>query len=82
MRRLFKWGSSSLGGHLVLFEIFVSMPLFLIFVGLTSSEGTLTMNWGLRLAVIWFAIGATLAVLCWHVISLPIINKKNGRPRG
>jgi hypothetical protein len=40
--KFFKWGSSSLIGHVVLFEVICATPLLSFSIGTMYSKGTLT----------------------------------------
>ncbi len=74
--RFFKWASSSFIGHIVLFELVGSVPMFFVFVSVAHSEGTLASAWVVYLAVIWAVLGAAGAALVWHTVSLPLIRRR------
>jgi hypothetical protein len=74
--KFFKWGSSSLIGHLVLFEATCATPLFLFALGTMYSEGTLTLGWALYMAVVCSALVAIGAALFWYSFSLPLIKRR------
>jgi len=69
---------SSLGGLIVLSELFMSIPFFVVFVFLNYTEGTLTPLWTLWIAFISALIGAVWAVLFWYTfLSLLIKSRKH-----
>jgi hypothetical protein len=45
-----KWASHSLIGHIVMSEVIMSVPLLINFLGLSYSDGTLTLTSALRSA--------------------------------
>jgi hypothetical protein len=71
-----KRASSSLGGHILLWEIVFSLPLFLMFLLKSNSEGTLTFEWAIHLAIVWSVLGVLAATTFWYLVSLPL---KKGR---
>jgi hypothetical protein len=77
--KFFKWCSSSLFGHLVLFELICATPLAVMFLFSMLSDGTLTIGRALyvfALCSVLFGIGA---VLFWYTVSLPLIKSRRGR---
>jgi len=77
--QFFKRASSSLWGHVILCELFFSLPLFLIFLEANYTDGTLNFAWALYLAAVWSSLGAVGAAFIWYTISLPLIRKRDGR---
>jgi hypothetical protein len=65
--------SSSLQGHIVLSELLFSLPLFLVFLIQSHSEGSLTVKWALYLAMVWAAGGVLGGAIFWYAVSLPLI---------
>jgi hypothetical protein len=61
--RFFKWGSSSLIGHLALFELTCGIPLFLFSVLTKDSDRTLTIASALYMAFVCSALVALGAAL-------------------
>jgi len=77
VRKLLKQASSSLLGHVALSEVAFSVPLFLIFLGQSYTEGTLTVSWAAYLLLVWAGGGAVAAAAFWFTISLPIIKGRS-----
>lgn len=78
--KFFKWGSSSLSGHLVLFEVTCATPLFIFALGTMYSEGTLTVVRALYMAIVCSALVAIGAALFWYTFSLPLIKRRGEKP--
>jgi len=76
IKRLFKWASSSLLGHLFLFQLLWAVPMFTLGWYLNYSEGTLTWAWAPHVAFYSALGGVTMALLIWYTISLPLINRQ------
>jgi len=76
---LLKRSSSSLLGHIALFEIVFSLPFFLYFLHQHYLEDTLTVEWAIYLAVIWAVGGAVVAGFVWFTVSLGLIKRQRGR---
>ena len=74
-----RWARSSLLGHMVLFEVILSLPLSIVFLELNYTQGTLTAAWAFDMAIIWIALGAVVAVLGWYTVSLPLIKLRKDR---
>ena len=77
--RFFKWGSTSLRGHLVLFELTCAVPLFVWSLATMRDEGTLTIGSALRMALVCSVLVAIGAVLFWHTFSSPLIKSRDIR---
>jgi hypothetical protein len=75
---LLKWGSSSLRGHVVLFEFAFALPLYLLFMYENYSEGTLTVGWAVYLAVVGAVFGAAFGAFFWFTVSKPLISSRKG----
>lgn len=69
---LFKQASRSLQGHIVLSELLFSQPL-LVFLLQSHSEGSLTIEWAMYLAIVCGAFGVLGAAGFWYAESLPLI---------
>jgi hypothetical protein len=63
----------SLQGHIVLSELFFSLPLFLAFLSKSYSKNQLTVEWALYLAIVSAAWGVLGAACFWYLVSLPLI---------
>jgi hypothetical protein len=77
--RFFKWGSSSLIGHVVLFEVICAAPLLSFSIGTMYSEGTLTVLSTLYMAVVCSVLVAVGAALFWYTFSLPLIKRRGDK---
>jgi predicted permease len=73
-----KRGNPTLLGHIVLFEVSFSLPLFLFFLFTRHSHGTLTRDSAIYLAFLWAVGGAVVAVLFWFTFSLPLMKRRKG----
>lgn len=74
-----KWASTSLIGNIVLLELFAGMPLFIAFLYLNYSEGTLTMTWGLLIAVVSGLIGVAGGLFSWFTVAQPLIKRRESK---
>ena len=74
-----KWKMSSLWGHIVVFEAIFALPLFLFFLSQTYSQGTITVDWAIYLAILWTVLGAVGGAFFWYVVSLPLIKSRRDR---
>lgn len=71
----FHWASHSPLGHVVLFELFLGIPLFLMF--LPSGGSASTTAWIVELFLVCF-VGALLpAVGFWFTVSRPLIKRRD-----
>jgi hypothetical protein len=73
----FKWCSSSLIGHLVLFEIAFGLPLLLVFSWQSYQEGTPTVGWAFWLVFVWAVCAAVGAVAFWFTLSVFLIKRRD-----
>jgi hypothetical protein len=74
-----KWKMSSLWGHIAVFEAIFALPLFLFFLSQTYSQGTLTVDWTIYLAILWTVLGAVGGAFFWYAVSLPLIKSRRDR---
>jgi len=74
--RFFRWCSSSLKGHLTLFQVLCATPLSLWAILTMRSEGTLTVAWGLRIVLLCSVLCAIGAALFWYSFSKPLIKSR------
>jgi hypothetical protein len=74
-----KWASSSMRGHIVLSQLFLSLPFFVVFVWLDVVDGRLTPIRVFYLAVIASVAGMIWAVLFWYTVSSPLIERRRKR---
>jgi hypothetical protein len=75
----FKWGSSSLVGHLALFELTCGIPLLFFSVATMYSDGTLTMAFALYMAFVCSALVAVGAALFWYTFSKPLLKRRGAK---
>jgi hypothetical protein len=75
----FRWGSSSIIGHLVLFEVLAGIPLFLFALVTMYTQNTLTLGWALKIGLLCVVFVGIGAALFWYSISSPLIKNRNGR---
>jgi hypothetical protein len=69
VRKFAKWASSSLVGHIVLFQICGALPMFILFMYLNYSEDTLTLSWAIWIAFVAECFGIFMALLMWFTLS-------------
>jgi hypothetical protein len=69
VRMLLKRVSSSLVGHVVFLQLFFALPMFVLFVYLNYSEGTLTFSWGVWIAFVAVCGGLLMALFIWFTLS-------------
>jgi hypothetical protein len=69
VRTFLKWASSSLVGHIALFQLLGALPMFILFVYLNYSEGTLTFSWGIWIAFVAGCFGLFMALFFWFTLS-------------
>ena len=75
-----KWGSHSLIGHVVLFQLFWSVPMVILFWESNYSNGTLMIGRVLSGVFVASLCGLAVAILGWYTVSLPLIKRrKKGR---
>jgi hypothetical protein len=71
--------SSSLLGHIALAEAVFALPLFLFFLSENYSQGTLTVEWSIYLAILWVVFGAVGGAFFWYTVSLPLIRRQRDK---
>jgi hypothetical protein len=69
VRTFLKWCSSSLEGHIVLFQFFGAVPMFILFTYLNYTEGTLTFSWGIWIAFVAECFAIFMALFFWFTLS-------------
>ena len=76
------WASHSLIGHIVVFQVVISLPLIVRHLAQDYSEGvSLSAGRVAFVALAWVAAGLVIAVAGWYTITLPLIkarDKKKG----
>lgn len=77
---LFKWGSSSLFGHIVVAELVYSLPLFIALSASNYSEGTLTISWAVWIAFVSATTGLIGAIVFWYAVTSQLIMCKRRKP--
>ena len=73
---LFRWGSSSIAGHIVLWELVVSLPLLLSLGYEVYTEGDLTVHWAIWMTALCALAGLVLGLGFWSVVVRPLKNRK------
>jgi hypothetical protein len=61
--KFLKWASTSLLGHIVVFEGIFSLPMFLLLSALNYSLDIFTVGWARYAAIVWASLGAVGAIL-------------------
>ena len=79
IKKLFKWARPSLIGHVVVFELFFSIPMGLGGLFTNYVQGTLTLPWAIYVFVIAAALGAVLGVVIRYAVTLPIMKCRGER---
>lgn len=62
------WLSHTLTGFIVLFQLGYSLPMFMTFTYLNYSDGTLTLRWTVRIALIASISGIVVALIMWFTL--------------
>jgi len=75
VRTFFEFVNKSLFGHVVLYELVVSLPVFIWFLVENQSEGTLTLLWTAQFALEAVAGGGVVAFAMWHTVTLPLLRR-------
>jgi hypothetical protein len=80
-RSFLKWGGSSLTGHLVLSELAVAVPLFLLglIVNIRSGYPTADLAW---LIILPTLVGLLAGFSIWYNLTAPRIRRRGGRVDG
>jgi len=80
-KNLFKWARTSLVGTIVVFELFVSIPLSILGLLLNFSEGTLSFAWAIWVLYVCAVGGAALAVVIRYAVVLPHLKRRENRTK-
>jgi hypothetical protein len=72
-----KRATSSLLGNILLWEVVFSLPLFLIFLLKSNSQGTLSFGWAIHIALVSALVGALAATCFWYLVSMPLIKGRD-----
>jgi len=75
---LIRRASFSLRGRIVLAEIFMSLPLVIVFIWLNHSAGVLTFHSALRVLFVASLAAFVFAPLFWCTVSKPLIRSTGG----
>ena len=70
------WASTSLSGHVALFEIVFGLPMAVLMIFLNYTDGTLTIGWAMWIVGSCAAISIVLAIAIWTTLTLPRIRRK------
>jgi hypothetical protein len=74
-----RWGRKSFFGHLILSELFFSLPALAFFAMLLDSEGTPIHDWVSAVFAVMLG-GFVFALVMWFAISYPISKRKASNP--
>ncbi len=75
--KFFKWCSSSLIGHLILFQLICAAPLSVMFILMMSSEHTLTVGRAFFITAVSSVLFAIGAALFWYTLSKPLLSSRS-----
>ena len=75
MRVFFEFTNRSFFGHVVLYQLVVSLPVFIWFLVENHNEGTLTLLWTAQFALVAIAVGVAIAFAIWHTVTLPLLRR-------
>jgi hypothetical protein len=74
---------ASLGGHIVVFQVFWGLPMALFFLHQSYTQGALTLGWALWTILVTAAGGVAVGTLMWYVVTRPRLRERsNNRWRG
>jgi hypothetical protein len=79
LRRFATWVYSSLIGHVVFFELVVTVPLLAMFFYL--NRDTLSLDWVLRMVLISPVLVGMGAAYVWYSNTLPSLRRRGLKPR-
>jgi hypothetical protein len=68
--KFISWASTSLSGHVALFEIVFGIPIAVLMIFLNYMEGTLTIGWAMWIVGSCAAISIILAIAIWTTLTL------------
>jgi hypothetical protein len=77
--KFFQWCTSSLIGHLIFFETFVSVPLFVWTLMTMYQQHTLTVATALKIGLLCMVHIGIGAALLWYSFSSPLIRSRKDR---
>lgn len=80
-RQMIDRACHSLGGHVLLFEVALSLPLFLVFLLERLQKSAVSFEWVLRVASVAALSGAVAGVVFWFALSRNLIRAKGSQPR-
>jgi hypothetical protein len=69
--RFLAWASTTLTGHLLLFQLIFAVPMAVLFILLNYSQGTLTPGWAIWIIGLSAAVTIFVTILIWTTITLP-----------
>jgi hypothetical protein len=76
LRRFLIWSSTSMTGHVALFQFTFAIPFAVLFIGLNYAEGTLTIGWAAWIAAVSAACGIIGGIVIWVAITMPRIKRR------
>ena len=75
----FRWCTLSLVGHLILFELFGAVPLFVWALITMYQERTLTAGTAIKMGLLAAVLVGIAAALVWYSYSSQVIKGRNNR---
>lgn len=75
-RAFLRWGATSLLGHIVLFELFGSLPMAIVIGMIEHSAGALTFARVMRLIVTSSLFGPFCALPLWYFVTGPFLRAR------
>lgn len=79
MKAFCRWTMSSLGGHVVFWEVIGALPLYLYFLPTIKSQGELTVDWAISMALGTAAIWAIIGAGVWFLAVKPMRDRQGNR---
>lgn len=76
VNQFLKWCSFSPAGHVVLFELAIAAPIFLVFSILIGLAGRMSSGLALGMAAVLALGGAVVGLLTWFTVTRPLIRKR------
>ncbi len=77
--KFIQWCASSLIGHLIFFEAFVGVPLFVWALMTMYQQDTLTVATALKIGLLCTVLVGIGAALLWYSFSAPLIRSRKDR---
>ena len=85
LRSFLHWASRCLAGHIIIFQIFFTVPMFVMSLRDDYADGAMTLDRTLKTAFAAILGGLAVATLGWYTITRPMIDRgtkaRDGSPR-